>query len=185
MEDAFSQLTNLEGYAVRKLKLEDIEALQKLFEKCSDYAWIVEGEGVSPNAAQDVFTSLPPGRSLNDKYLYGVIDRQGEMVGMLEGMRNYPDDKTWWVGLLLLAPKVRGCAIGRKLISGFFAHVHAEGGENIMLGVVEENNRAYHFWQQMGFELVRKTEPRPFGKKMQSVLVMRCEVTGEVSSAGG
>jgi ribosomal protein S18 acetylase RimI-like enzyme len=34
-----------------------------------------------------------------------------------------------------------------------------------MLGVVEENQAAYEFWQRLGFEFVRQTEPRQFGKK--------------------
>jgi ribosomal protein S18 acetylase RimI-like enzyme len=42
-----------------------------------------------------------------------------------------------------------------------------------MLGVVEENRAAYQFWQKLGFELVRKTEPRLFGRKTQAVYVMR------------
>jgi ribosomal protein S18 acetylase RimI-like enzyme len=52
-----------------------------------------------------------------------------------------------------------------------------EQGTSIMLGVVEENQEAYRFWQQLGFELVRQTEPRPFGKKIQTVYVMRRGVT--------
>jgi len=50
-------------------------------------------------------------------------------------------------------------------------------GAAIMLGVVEENQAAYDFWQRLGFELVRKTEPRPFGRKTQSVSVMRRAVS--------
>jgi hypothetical protein len=46
-----------------------------------------------------------------------------------------------------------------------------------MLGVVEENRAAYRFWQQLGFDLVRQTEPRQFGKKTQAVYVMRRYVT--------
>lgn len=42
-----------------------------------------------------------------------------------------------------------------------------------MLGVVEENTLAYTFWQNLGFEFIRETEPRHFGKKFQKVYVMR------------
>jgi hypothetical protein len=45
-----------------------------------------------------------------------------------------------------------------------------------MLGVVEDNLHAYRFWSNNGFEMVRKTEPRLFGKKNQSVFVMRRKI---------
>ena len=55
-------------------------------------------------------------------------------------------------------------------------NVRAKKATSIMLGVVEENQSAYRFWQGLGFELVRQTEPRSFGKKTQVVYVMRKEV---------
>ena len=92
-------------------------------------------------------------------------------------MRNYPVDTTWWIGLLLLAPETRGQGLGRKVIDGFTEYVRLEKGRAIMLGVVEENRAAYRFWQQMGFELVSQTEPLIFGKKIQTVYVMRRDLT--------
>jgi ribosomal protein S18 acetylase RimI-like enzyme len=160
-------------YFVSELQPENVESLQKLFDQCADYAMIVEGEEVSPSAAQETFESAPPGRSLSDKFVYGLLDRKGDIVGVLEGMRHYPDEMTWWIGLFMLAPEVRGRGLGQRLIQDFSAHVRSEQGASIMLGVVEENDAAHHFWRKLGFELVRKTEPRLFGKKTQAVYVMR------------
>jgi hypothetical protein len=47
----------------------------------------------------------------------------------------------------------------------FSDYVRSEQGASIMLEVVEKNQAAHHFWHHLGFELVRKTEPRLFGKK--------------------
>jgi ribosomal protein S18 acetylase RimI-like enzyme len=164
-------------YLIGRLKPEHTEALQRLLEQCADYAMLVEGEAVSPSAAQDLFNEAPPGRSLSDKFLYGVWDRKGNIVGVLEGMRHYPDETTWWIGLLLLAPQARGCGLGRKLVEGFTETVRSEQGGAVMLGVVEDNQAAYRFWLKLGFEPVRQTEPRPFGKKVQTVHVMRRNLT--------
>jgi ribosomal protein S18 acetylase RimI-like enzyme len=162
------------GYLVRKLcHPEDTESLQRLFERCADYVMIVEGQGVSPSAAQETFEDMPPGRSLNDKFVYGLLDRNGDILGVLEGMRHYPDEATWWIGLFLLSPDVRGHGLGRKVVESFFDYVSQSHGASVMLGVVEENQAAYEFWQRLGFEFVRKTEPRQFGSKTQTVYVMR------------
>jgi len=88
-------------------------------------------------------------------------------------MRRYPDDATWWIGLLLLAPEARSQGLGEKVLRAFVEVVRAGGGRAIMLGVVEDNQQAYKFWARMGFELVRQTEPRQFGNKTQTVSVMR------------
>jgi len=166
-------------YFVVALQPEHTEPLQRLFDQCADFAMIVEGEGVSPSAAEEIFQSAPAGKSIRDKFLYGLLDRKGTIVGVLEGMRHYPDDNSWWIGLLMLAPEVRGRGLGRKIMDAFSEYVYSNQGTSIMLGVVEENQMAYRFWQQMGFDLVRQTEPRTFGKKIQTVYVMQRVLTQE------
>ena len=160
-------------YVVHSLTSDDAELLQRLFDQCADYNLIVEGEPAPPTAAHELFQETPPGRSLADKFVFGLVNRRGEIVGVLEGMCNYPEERVWWIGLLLLAPAIRQRGIGRTMLNGFSNYVRSQNGLAIMLGVVAENYLAYKFWRQMGFEEVRITEPRQFGKKRQTVTVMR------------
>jgi ribosomal protein S18 acetylase RimI-like enzyme len=168
---------NNPDYSVCRLQPEQMEALQRLLEQCADFTQLVEGESVRPEAAQEIFRSVPEGRSVRDKFLYGLLHRAGNFVGVLEGMRHYPDDTTWWIGLLLLAPETRGHGLGRKIIAGFSEYVYENQGTAVMLGVVEQNRAAQRFWQRMGFEWVRQTDPRTFGRKTQTIHVMRKELT--------
>ena len=177
MEKAQVFSINDPDYSICRLQPEQVDALQKLFEQCADFTQLVEGEDVSPDAGADIFRSAPEGRSLRDKFLYGILYREGALAGVLEGMRHYPDDATWWIGLLLLAPETRGHGLGRKIIEAFSEYVYANQGAAIMLGVVEQNRAAYRFWQGLGFEVVRQTEPRLFGRKTQTVYVMRRGLT--------
>ena len=85
-----------------------------------------------------------------------------ELVGLLEGMWGYPQAGTCWIGLLLFTPQARGQGLGRRLMTGFEAYARSQNFQAIMLGVVEENTRAYTFWQNQGFELIRETEPKTF-----------------------
>lgn len=179
MDDTPAFEIDVSGYAVRSLKPEEAELLQRLYDQCTDFALVVEGEPFSPTAAQAEFRSIPDGKSLGDKLMFGLINPQGEIVGLLEAVQNYPDETTWWLGLLMLAPELRGQGVGREVLRGFSEYVRMRGGKAMMLGVVEDNRRAYRFWQKMGFEVVRKTEPRRFGKKMQTVYVMRRVIAWE------
>ncbi len=170
-EPAF--VVELQGYSVHRLLHEDIGAIQVLYEKCLDYMLLVDGHPAGENAAEEEFQDMPPGKSLDDKCLCGIVGPQNELVGLLDAVRWYPDETTWWIGLLLLVPDVRSQGIGKKVLEGFVKYVEANGGKAVMLGVVEENERAYLFWSRMGFEFIRRTEPRQFGNKTQTVSVMR------------
>ncbi len=161
------------GFEVRFLNIEDVTRLQALYDKCADFALLVEGKPYSPGAAQEEFNSLPPGKTPADKLMIGVWHPVGQLVAVLDAVRDYPDAATWWIGLLMLAPEVRGKGLGRQIVQGFHAYAQAHRCNSIMLGVVEENAYAYRFWQKMGYELVNKTEPQQFGQKLQAVFVLR------------
>jgi ribosomal protein S18 acetylase RimI-like enzyme len=173
MDTSLNFAPGFSDFSVRSLQSADAAALQVLFERCDDFNRLVDGEAVSPTSGQDIFLEAPPGFSLEDKFMFGVYDRVGELVGMLEGMWGYPQAATCWIGLLLFTPDSRGQGLGRRLIAGFEDYACSHGCPEIMLGVVEENSRAYAFWQSLGFELVRTTELQHFGKKWQRVFVMR------------
>lgn len=163
-----------DNYSVHWLLPKDIGAIQNLFEKCLDFMLLVDGHAADPEEIEkDIFQFTPPGRLLGDKFVFGILNQQNDLVGLLEGLRWYPDETAWWIGLLLFAPEARSQGIGQKVVQGFAGYVRANGGQAIMLGVVEENRRAYKFWSGLGFEMVRKTEPRPFGDKIHTVSVMR------------
>jgi ribosomal protein S18 acetylase RimI-like enzyme len=161
------------GNSVRQLSLDDSEAIQELYERCLDYMLLVDGHPAGSNAGEEEFQDVPPGKSPDDKLLFGIFNQQNDLVGLLDVLRGYPDETTWWIGLLLLAPEVRSQGIGQKIVEGFVEYAQANGVQAIMLGVVEENKSAYKFWSRMGFKFVRQTEPRQFGDKTQRVSVMR------------
>jgi ribosomal protein S18 acetylase RimI-like enzyme len=160
-------------YSVHLLKYEDVKAIQALYEKCVDYMLLVDGHPAGKNAAEEWFQNLSPGRSADDKFMFGIVDRLNELKGVLEVMRWYPDEATWWIGLLLFVPEIRSQGVGEKVLQGFTEYVNLNGGKAIMLGVVEDNERAYRFWSKMGFEFIRETEPRSFGSKTHTVRILR------------
>ncbi len=163
----------LQNYSVHRMSLEDIAAIQEVYDKCLDYMLLVDGHAADPNAVEEDFQSVPPGKSNEDKFVFGITDSRKRIAGLLDILRWYPDETTWWIDTLLLIPESRSRSLGEKVIQGFVDYVRASGAQAIMLGVVEENIRASKFWTRMGFELVRETEPRQFGNKMQRLKIMR------------
>jgi ribosomal protein S18 acetylase RimI-like enzyme len=163
----------LQAYSVKQLSLEDITAVQALCGKCLDYMLLVDGRPADPIEVEKDFFEVPPGNQPEDKFIFGIVNVQNELVGLLDVVRSYPEPKVWWIGLLMFLPEVRSQGMGRKVLEGFVEFVRANDGQAIMLGVVEENVRAWQFWSRVGFELVRVTEPRQFGNKTHTVRIMR------------
>ena len=161
------------AYSVRRLSFEDIGAIQGLFEKSLDYMLVVDGHAADPDAVAEEFQSVPPGKLYEDKFVLGIANWQGDLVGLLDTVRWYPAETTWWIDTLLLVPEARSQGLGQIVVQAFAEYVRANGCQAIMLGVVTENQRAFQFWKRMGFELARQTEPLQFGNKTQTVSIMR------------
>src|SRR5512135_1009182 len=101
-----------QGFSVHILVHEDLPALQVLYEKCQDYMLLVDGHPAGENAAEEEFGDVPPGKTAEDHFMFGIFGPLNELAGLLDVARDYPQECTWWIGLLLLAPELRSQGIG-------------------------------------------------------------------------
>lgn len=157
---------------VVRLTASDAERLQPLYEACADYTLLVEGAAPASTAALDDLIGLPPGKAIEDKYVFGLIDPSGRVVGMIESVRGFPDPGVWWLGLLLVDPQRRRGGLGPAFCSGFERWVADHGYQRIDLGVVGANASALSFWQRQGFHHLRTAPDQVFGRLTHDVLVM-------------
>jgi ribosomal protein S18 acetylase RimI-like enzyme len=165
-------------YSVHQLLLEDIEDVKTLCDKCLDYMLLVDGHPADPKSIEEDFLYVPPGNSLEDKFIFGIFDQKQELVGILDTMRGYPEKGVWWIGLLMFPPEIRSQGIGKKVLDGFDDYVRARDSKKIMLGVVEENEKAFSFWKKMGYKFIYQREPQEFGNKIHKVNIMSRELPG-------
>jgi RimJ/RimL family protein N-acetyltransferase len=160
------------GFTIKQLTLADAGRLQHLYDDCQDFAILTDGEPASPTAAYDEFFALPEFKNQADKFIFGLLNQDDQIIGMIESIRQYPDVETWWLGLMMLAPQTRGQGIGVIMLAWFESFAATHGAQKIMLSVVEVNEAGRKFWERAGFQHVRRTEPRAFGSKMHCVDVM-------------
>jgi ribosomal protein S18 acetylase RimI-like enzyme len=163
----------LQGYSIYRLFHEDIQIIQEVFEKCNDYLLLVEGKTVERNTGEEEFLSVPKGKSLEEKLVFGIFNQQKEIIGYLDTLCIYPEEKCCWIALLLFVPEYRAKSMGQKVVQGFIEYMSTRGVQEIRLGVIEENYQAKRFWNNLGFELIHTTESRPFGNKAHKVHIMR------------
>lgn len=166
------------GYSVKHLIPENAAVLQKLYEQCIEFALLTDGLAPSPTAAREEFDAVPEGKTTQDKYIFGLFDPYNILLGMIESIRYYPDNKTWWIGLMMLAPEQRGKGLGADFYKAFERWVSVQGVQQISLSVVEANKSGLQFWKKMGFEVIRKTPPRQFGIKTHELYVLSRTING-------
>lgn len=146
-------------YAIAVLdRAGDESRLQGFLERCSDYYLLHEGRPTPADAARHELSAVPDGRSVDDLRLIGVTSVNGELVAVAQVLRSYPADGDWWIGMLLVAPSLRGRGLGSLLFEHVMQRARAEGGRTVQLVVSSRNPRAKKFWEGLGFVETRRLE---------------------------
>ena len=78
-------------------------ALQRLLERCADFEIFMRGAPPAAEAAQELLEACPAGHPLQKKLVFG-LERDGELIGALDLLRDYPETNDWYLGLLLFEP---------------------------------------------------------------------------------
>ena len=65
---------------------EDTATLQRLLEDCADYFELVNGCPPADRAAQELFEDKPTTKTLADKFILGLWESAGKLVGVLDTM---------------------------------------------------------------------------------------------------
>ncbi len=127
--------------------------LQAFYEQCREYVELATGAPPGPNEAADLLNALPRGKAYEDKFVVGLFDAPGHLVGVLDVIRDFPAEDEWYLGLLLFGPSSRGRRLGERVYRRLEEWVRSQNGRAIHLIVEEQNPGAIRFWRRMGFEL--------------------------------
>lgn len=156
----------------------EMAELQGVLEAAPTYARLVTGAPPGHADAQSTYSALPPGRSYEDKFVFGVY-RDGRMVGCADLIRGYPDARTATLGLLLIAEPFQGQGIGRRAYRAIEAHARAWGTcTRMRIGVVRTNDRAMPFWSKLGFTPSGEVKPYRHANVASQTTVLVKELGG-------
>lgn len=153
----------------REMYIKDKDKVMELYKNCNDFFELTEG--IKPDNCEELFNDIPPNKTIEDKFLYGIFDKD-MLIGVIDIVSDFPEKGEWIIGLLLLSPSVRGIGLGNKIHDLIKEMVENEGGEKLRVGVIEENTKAVMFWEKIGYKEIKITEPRKFGMKKSRVIVM-------------
>lgn len=123
-----------------------------------------------PDAAAHLLRERPPGVPPERKHVYVADD-----VCVIDLVTGFPDEPTWYLGLLFLAPAARGQGLGTRVLDAIAAHVRAHQGHALRLAVVVENVRARRLYERCGFALVGR-RARETARGVQQVDVLELAI---------
>ena len=102
----------------------DLSAVAAVLQEAADYWLLAEGAAPGPTAAADFFTDGPPDvdRSLS-QHLGLFVD--GRLSGLAELSFGFPSAGDAYLGLMILAPRLRGGDAGGAPLGGEVVDVGA------------------------------------------------------------
>jgi ribosomal protein S18 acetylase RimI-like enzyme len=150
--------SHLREYSIRLAAPGDEARIQALLESDPAYFGVTQGAPPSPTEAKDQLSDLPAGKEYRDKLVYAIFDCDETLVALVDLVRGYPDDETWFLGLLFVAPACRNTGLGSRPLDAIFAEIKQQGARAIRLGVVRGNVRARALYDRSGFRFVYERE---------------------------
>lgn len=165
----------VKNLSVKLLDINDTDDIHSLFSNCNDYFVIEQGVPATAEDAKNLLEALPPKRTYDDKYVIGFYKEKTELVALVDIVRDFPEDGTWMLGLLLIDPSQRRTGLGNDIHEALTELVRGEDGVKIRVGVIENNHVGMKFWKAQSYTLV-KTVEMDNGNGQQSVHVMSLDV---------
>ena len=151
-----------------------MQALQRVLESAPTYSHLVTGVPVGPEDARSAYSSLPPNKSHDDKFVFG-IHSDGQMIGCIDVVRGYPAPGTAHIGLLLIDEAHQRRGLGRKAMALLVQRIRAwRTCNNVRIGVVGANAEVLPFWDGLGFRRTGETKPYSHGVVRSEVIILEC-----------
>lgn len=128
----------------------DLAAVTDFLAEAADYWIMAEGAAPGPTAARDFFTDGPPGHDPAQSHHLGLF-HEGRLSGLAELSFGFPEAGDAYLGLMILAPRLRSLGLGPALLAEVEARARAAGSPRLYLGVLQANTRGHAFWERQGF----------------------------------
>jgi len=160
---------------LRKLQFNskrDLQDLQLVLEGAPSYSLKISGEVTSHVAAKETFDALPPGKTYQDKFVFG-LQFGDELVGCIDVIRGFPDDTTAMIGLLLIKEEYQKKGLGKIAYQELETFIRTwPTTRAIRIGVVRTNEIVLPFWKSIGFVETGLRKPYSNGTIVSETIVL-------------
>lgn len=128
----------------------DLLAVTALQAEAEDYWHLAEGASDPAKRAAEFFTDCPPNCDPAQSHRLGLF-HDGKLSGLAELSFGFPEPQDAYLGLMILAPRMRSKGAGQVFLAHVEALARAARAPQLYLAVLEKNPRGWAFWEKMGF----------------------------------
>lgn len=136
-------------YAVRRLTEAELPALLALCRTNPQFYAHCPPDPTAESLLADM-ASLPPRRSLNDKYYLGFWEGN-RLTAVLDLIPGFPKPEIAFWGFFMLDAALQGQGRGTALVTELCAALQEMGFRSVRLGWAKGNPQAERFWKKNGF----------------------------------
>lgn len=94
--------------------------------------------------------ACPFGKDLSDKFYLGIY-KATDLIGVIDFIVNYPEEKNIFIGLFMLDIKLQNKGIGSRIIQEFLNTVKKAGFIKVRLAYIKGYNESENFWLKNNF----------------------------------
>ena len=108
------------------------------------------GEEVSLDSLRGELSVLPKGKTLEDKYFFGLYDG-AVLVAAIDLIDGYPEVDVAYLSWLILAVECQGRGEGTRIVQELTDFLRAQGFRTVRRACVAGNPQSTRFWEKNGF----------------------------------
>lgn len=128
----------------------DLPLIEALYAEAADYWRLADHAAPDRAKAAAFFTDAPPGADAARSHRLGLFVGE-RLSGVAELSFGFPAPDDAYVGLMLLAPRLRGQGYGARFLARLEDLAREAGAARLCLAVLEANPRGRAFWEREGF----------------------------------
>ena len=136
--------------------VDDLAAVTDFQAEAQDYWLLAEGKCDPAAKAVAFFTDGPPGCDPAVSHRLGLF-ADGHLSGLAELSFGFPEAGDAYLGLMLIAPRLRSNGAGAMFLAEVERLARLAGSPVLYLAVLEANPRGRAFWERMGFAATGKS----------------------------
>ena len=155
--------------------------IETLCRECTDFFELVEGQPGGSVTAAEILGPLPANVTSGAKSIFG-LERDNELIGVIELLAGFPRPNEWYLGLLLLRPDARCAGTGTMAWGKIREKMHMEGAVAVRLIVQKQNPRARRFWERQGFAMEKEIVAK-VGKLESEAWKLRLSLEARLATA--
>ena len=141
-------------YEVVEITNQNFEQVFEVYDTNQDFFMLTQGKKTTIGSSINDINALPPNCGIDQK-IYISLWENGGVVGILDLTKEYPEQTSFWIGLLLIHGNLHGKKIASRVVNAVLNAAKVLGYKSAQLGVIENNTKGINFWKKHGFDIFR------------------------------